>query len=119
MKEYTKPVVEVTSEAAEGVYAASGGAKCDSEYMNYQMQSPTYGWAFGNVTVREAYGCLKCPAYTKEGGQCGMLTHFEDANQSGTYDVDSGNRMPIWEKLGYTEDTIVNDEVYNKIKSTS
>lgn len=119
MKEYEKPMVDIVTEAAEGVYAASGKPGCDSLIMNYQMESPTYGWKSGEVTVRKAYGCMKCPAYTYAGGQCGMLTHFVEAGQAGSYDVDSGKRMPIWEKLGYTEDTIVTDEIYKIIESAN
>lgn len=48
-----------------------------------------------------------------------MLTHFEAAGQAGSYDADSGNRKPIWEKLGYTEDTIVTDEIYKIIESAN
>ena len=106
MKKYSKPVVEIVSEIAEGVYMGSGNGlpSCDSTYMNGTWQAPKYD---GNYGYKEQFGCLGCPAYTATG--CGLVSHFEDADYSPTYDVDNGKRMPTWEKKGYLPDTLATD----------
>ena len=108
MKEYEKPIVEVNSELAEGVYAASGGPKCDSKYRNGEWKAPDYSdWAGKTRSYDEQFGCLGCPAYTKTG--CGLETHYIDSGKAESYDVDNGNRAPSWEKKGYNKDDTVSD----------
>ena len=115
MKEYIKPLVLGNDEITEGVYAASGEAEsgkigCDSKYMNGVFHAPNYGW---ENTMKEHYGCLGCPAYTwSNGGECGLKSHFISSGESGSYDVDAGNRMPEWERRGYTDVTIVDSTTH-------
>lgn len=112
MKEYSKPIVDVVSEAAEGVYAASGDPKCDSAYMNGIWQAPKYdGWNGGNV--KSHYGCLGCPAYTGTGCALDPNNHYEQAGYAGSYDTDNGNRKPAWE--GYQKQIWENNEVVGTV----
>lgn len=108
MKIYQKPVISLDSGIAEGVYAASGSIKCDSKYMNGIWQAPDYSdWNGGTRGYKQQFGCLGCPAYTESA--CGLLTHYKDSGEAGSYDVDNGNRMPSWEKKGYGPDDTVTD----------
>lgn len=110
MKLYTKPVITIASGEAEGVYLASGsgGAKCDSIYMNGTWQGPDYSdWNGITRGYRKQFGCLGCPAYTWNG--CGLQSHYVDSGNAGSYDQDNGNRMPSWEKKGYGPDDGVTD----------
>lgn len=112
MSTYTKPVVLTNEELAEGVYAASGSSTpgCDSKYMQGVFVAPSYGW---ENTMKEHYGCLGCPAYSYEnGGECGLLNHYVDSGLAGSYDTDAGNRMPEWERMGYTDTTIVDETTH-------
>lgn len=111
MKTYKKPVFTIASGLSEGVYLASGsngGRKCDSIYMNGVWQGPDYSdWAGSTRGYRQQFGCLGCPAYTWNG--CGLLSHYEESGQAGSYDTDNGNRKPSWEKKGYGPDDTVTD----------
>ncbi len=125
MSTYKKPIVLVNEELSEGVYAASGipgvetettvpttnsNPGCDSKYMNGVFAAPNYGW---EVTMKEHYGCLGCPAYSfANGGECGLLNHYIDSGIAGSYDTDAGNRMPEWERKGYTDATIVDETTH-------
>lgn len=116
---YEKPIVVPVDEAAEGIYAASGGVadanggsdgglKCDSIYMKGVWQAPDYSdWAGGTRGYKQQFGCLGCPANTANG--CGLLTHYVDSNYASSYEVDNGNRKPSWEKKGYKPDDVVSD----------
>lgn len=107
MKEYSKPLLDIVQEA-EGVYAASGAAKCDSKYMLGIWQAPDYSnWNGVDRGYKQQFGCLGCPAYTDKG--CGLDTHYPESGYAGSYDVDSGNRMPSWERKGYGPDEVVSD----------
>lgn len=102
MNQYSKPMALVNEELAEGVYAASGAGnpQCDSKYMNGIWQKPDYSAPDGvNSGYKVVFGCIGCPANTATG--CGLDSHYEDSGQSGSYDVDKGNRKPTWEKKGY------------------
>ncbi len=112
MKNYEKPVVVVSGETAEGVYAASGAVgsagveaadgapKCDSIYMKGVWQAPDYSdWQGVTRGYKQQFACLGCPANTDSG--CGLQTHYVDSGQASSYDVDNGNRKPTWEKKGY------------------
>lgn len=72
MMKYEKPIIQINSEMAEGVYAASGSTNgrpgCDSDYMNFTYQHYSGGW---DKTVKEYYGCIGCPAYRETG--CALL----------------------------------------------
>ncbi len=110
MKTYEKPCVTVHGELTEGVYAASGDyvPKCDSIYMNGVWQAPDNSdWAGGTRGYKQQFGCLGCPANTNT--ECGLNTHYEDADHAGSYDTDDGNRKPSWEKKGYGPDDVVAD----------
>lgn len=37
------------------------------------------------------FACFKCPANTDNG--CNLLTHYEDSEHTGSYDIDNNNRM--------------------------
>ncbi len=97
MAKYEKPVVEVTSELAEGVYANSGagagGRKCGSIYMNGVYQQPS------NQPINDGYklgrGCEGCPA--QNGGSC----RFQSAPQEMNWD---GDFRPAWEVQGHLPD---------------
>lgn len=100
MKEYEKPIVEVNSELAEGVYAASGGPQCNSPTRNGVWKAPDYSdWAGKTRSYDDQFGCLGCPAYTATG--CGLQSHYVDSNYASSYEVDNGNRKPGWEDKGY------------------
>lgn len=104
MKEYSKPLVDVVPETAEGVYAASGAsgrAKCDSRYMGGSWQAGDYStWAPGEQRgYKQQYGCNGCPANTGNG--CGLDTHYPESGYAGSYDDDAGKRMPSWEWEGH------------------
>ena len=122
MINYEKPVVVVSEELAEGVYAASGGVgagsntssddgglKCDSIYMKGVWQAPDYSqWPAGTTRgYKQQFACLGCPANTDNG--CGLLTHYVESGEAASYDVDNGNRKPSWEKKGYGPDDPVTD----------
>lgn len=108
MKNYKKPIIEII-EASEGIYSASGSSLCDSIYMKGVYQAPDYSnWSEGEARNYKAqYGCHGCPAFT--GTACGLTTHYIDADKADSYDVDAGNRKPIWEQKGYQPDDIVTD----------
>lgn len=107
MKEYSKPLLDIVQEA-EGVYAASGAAKCDSKYMLGIWQGQdTSPWGAGTRSYKQQFGCLGCPANTANG--CGLDTHYPESGYAGSYDVDAGNRMPSWERKGYGPDDSVED----------
>lgn len=117
MRDYEKPMIQVSSDLAESIYLASGGeattgdagaAKCDSIYMNGVWQKPDYSdWAGSTRGYKQQFGCLGCPANTDNG--CGLQTHYVDSGYAGSYDVDDGNRKPSWEKKGYGPDDVVTD----------
>ncbi len=115
MSSYVKPMVIGNDDLTEGVYAASGEVAggtpgCDSKYMNGVFHAPTYKW---EGTMLEHYGCLGCPAYSwSNGGECGLKSHYGDSGYAGSYDVDKGNRMPEWERKGYTDTTIVDEKTH-------
>lgn len=113
---YTKPMILVNDDLAEGVYAASGdvaasdsGIKCDSKYMKGVYQAPDYSsWAIGETRgYRKQFGCLGCPAFRENG--CGLQSDYIDSGKAASYDVDNGNRKPSWEKKGYGPDDAVTD----------
>jgi len=108
MMKYERPIIQINSETAEGVYAASGATKdCDSEYMNGVWQAPDYStWP---TTVKQRYGCLGCPAYTWSG--CGVATgnHYDQSGNSGSYDTDTGSRKPEWERRELAADRLIDD----------
>ncbi len=112
MMKYEKPIIQINSEMAEGVYAASGesvGVKgCDSEYMKGVYQAPKYGW---NTTVKEYYGCLGCPANSSNTG-CALdpSNHYEQSGTAGSYDTDIGTRMPDWEEMGLLPDRVIDND---------
>ncbi len=112
MKEYKKPLIDVVREAAEGVYATSGGniVKCDCPPMNYNMESPK-DFTSGIHTIKYALGCQGCPAYTSGASECGLLTHYEDSNHAGSYEANIGGNKPVWYPK-YDADTIMTDEIY-------
>lgn len=113
MKNYEKPIVMANNELSEGVYAASGatdnGPKCDSIYMKGVWQKSDYSqWATGEQRgYKKQFGCLGCPANRHNG--CGLQSDYVDSNFSKSYDADSGNRKPSWEKKGYGPDDPVTD----------
>lgn len=116
MRNYEKPMVQLSADLAEGVYLASGAqaaddsgaAKCDSVYMKGVWQAPDYSdWAGDTRGYKQQFGCIGCPAYTGSG--CGLLSHYVDSGYAGSYDADNGNRMPSWEKKGYGPDDAVTD----------
>lgn len=112
MDKYMKPMALKNEELIEGVYAASGDSvaakECDSIYMNGVWQGPDYSdWAGTERGYKQQFGCLGCPANTHNG--CGLLSHYQDSNQAGSYDTDKGNRKPNWEKKGYGPDDVVSD----------
>ena len=120
MINYEKPVVLISEELAEGVYAASGavegnsnaangGLKCDSVYMMGVWQDQNHEtWAPGETkSYKEQFGCLGCPANTANG--CGLLNHYVDSGYASSYETDNGNRKPSWEKKGYGPDDPVSD----------
>ena len=53
------------------------------------------------------FAYFKCPANTDNG--CNLLTHYEDSEHTGSYDVDNDNRMLSWKKTGYGPDDTVTD----------
>lgn len=104
---YTKPIIMINEDFSEGVYAASGAThmpSCDSKYMSGQYRHYTGGW---DVSVKDYYGCVGCPAY-REGG-CALLVDQAYLEGALSYDTDNGNRMPDWERLGYTPDYTISD----------
>lgn len=107
MKEYTKPLMNIVSEA-EGVYAASGAKKCDSKYMLgvWQGQDNT-PWGAEERGYKQQFGCLGCPAHTANG--CGLESHYVQSGFAESYDADAGKRMPSWERKGYGPDDVVTD----------
>lgn len=112
MKNYERPVILVNEELSEGVYAASGARSipgCDSKYMNGIFQEYAGGW---NVTAKEFYGCVGCPAYRNSNGLVGCALLVDKAYLDGatSYDTDAGNRMPDWERMGALPDRMINDE---------
>lgn len=108
MREYVRPVVLGNEDVAEGVYMASGSAKCDSKYMNGVWQTQDYSdWGTGTRGYKDAFGCLGCPANTASG--CGLLTHYPASGNASSYDVDNGKRKPSWEAKGYAPDDVVTD----------
>lgn len=94
MKEYTKPVVEVTSEAAEGVYTASGFTPwmgnglsgCNSPSIRGDFKLGTFKVP---ATVKEYYGCNTCPACNWS-DKCNV-------KEGTTYTNNDGYRFPSWE----------------------
>lgn len=111
MKNYEKPMVIKVEDVAESVYMASGSKagssapKCDSKYMNGNWQGQ--GTWSNEVTYKDWYGCIGCPANTANG--CGLNSHYADSNYSETYDVDAGKRKPAWEWNGYKPNDILTD----------
>lgn len=109
MRKYEKPVVVVNEGLAEGVYANSGSSvaglpSCDSKYMNGVYQKEAGGW---NVSVKDYYGCLGCPAYRNNG--CALQVDEAYMEGATSYDTDNGKRMPAWESLGKTPEYIIDD----------
>lgn len=105
---YVKPVVQILSDISEGVYAASGTPGCDSKYMNSVWQGQDNSdWNGGTRGYKQQFGCLGCPAYTENG--CGLNSHYVESDYAGSYDTDNGNRIPSWERKGYTPDETVTD----------
>lgn len=88
---YEKPLIELFN-AAEGVYAASGMPKCDSQYINGVFHAPDYNNVENYIS---RFGCHGCPAFRENG--CGL--QMEDYWAS--YNADNGNRYPNWERAGY------------------
>ncbi|MBQ9141645.1 MAG: hypothetical protein IJX63_07615 [Lachnospiraceae bacterium] len=113
MMKYEKPIIQINSETAEGVYAASGSYVtygeygCNSKYMQGEFHSPNYEWY---ITMLEHYGCSGCPAYTYPGGECGLKTHFTEAGYAQSYDANAGKYKPAWELHGQLPDEIVDTE---------
>ena len=117
MREYEKPIMQISPDLSEGVYLSSGSSastgdsgapKCDSSYMKGVWQGYGQGdWNQGNPGYKLQFGCLGCPANTGSG--CGLLTHYADSGYAGSYDVDNGNRKPSWEKKGYGPNDPVTD----------
>ena len=105
---YTKPIIMINEQRSEGIYAASGTAVhapgCDSKYMNNTYQHSAGGW---DVSVKDYYGCIGCPAYRANG--CALLVDQAYLEGALSYDTDNGNRMPDWERLGYTPEYIISD----------
>ena len=109
MKEYKKPLIDVVREAAEGVYATSGGvngrAQCGSDYMSpetYNLGTWTTGdnyWTF--------YGCSGCTNSARNGvAGCALINGEYDkvvASNNGDYSVVEGydGCQPRWEREGY------------------
>ena len=94
MRQYEKPMLIVTEEYAEGIYASSGQVQvsCDSKYMNGVFRAPDYS---NSNSYIERFGCNGCPAF--RWNSCAVQTE----TQWGSYDKDKGNRMPNWERIGH------------------
>ena len=108
MKKYEKPVIESIG-TNEGVYMSSGSSLCDSIYMKGIYQAPDYSnWSEGETRgYKKQFGCHGCPAFT--GTACGLTTHYIESGKADSYDVDAGNRKPIWEQKDYQPNEIVTD----------
>lgn len=112
MIKYEKPVIEINSEIAEGVYAASGATvvKCDSVYMNGIWQPiDTSSWGTETRGYKQQFGCAGCPANTGSGCAIATGNHYDDSGNALSYLTDEGNRKPSWEKKGYGPDDVVTD----------
>lgn len=112
MKEYSKPLIDVVREAAEGVYATSGGVvggtvtggiECESDAMKGVWQPyDTTPWAPGEQrTYKQQYGCTGCPAHRggENGGPkgCGLLIDQAKLDGATSYEADKGDLRPDWE----------------------
>jgi len=104
MKEYEKPMVDIVTEAAEGVYAASGKPGCDSKWMNSTYQHYQGGW---DKTVKEYYGCIGCPAYRETG--CALEVDQAYLDGATSYNTDNGMRMPEWETKELAPDRMIDN----------
>ena len=105
---YEKPIVEVTTSKAEGVYAASGNGKatCGSNYMSpetYTLGTWTQGdnyWKF--------YGCSGCTNSARNGvAGCALINGEYDkvvAANNGDYTAVEGydGCKPRWERENYS-----------------
>ena len=94
MRSYERPVVILTNDMAEGVYAASGdqinpttNAGCDSVYMKGVWHKSDYSNWSGGTNI-DGRGCEGCPANWSD-GQC------HAANYQASEDC-----RPSWEKQG-------------------
>ncbi len=94
---YTKPIITVNEELAEGVYAASGNNKlvCKSIYMLGIPISPSYN------PIEDGYktgrGCEGCPAWDDEECVCRLITKPEEMNWDDDF-------RPTWEVQGHLPD---------------
>ncbi len=110
MKQYEKPMVELSNCVAEGVYAASGHVKphplCGSDYITaYQ-----YGPGSGN-TYLEYYHCAGCNN-SRNNSSCALLNGEYDgviaSNSGDESKVESyRGQKPRWEREGYVHDAEV------------
>ena len=112
MMKYERPIIQINSETAEGVYAASGGAGidanpgCDSQYMNFTYQKYTGGW---DKTAKEFYGCLGCPAYRENPDGCALIIEQSYIDGAKSYNTDAGKRKPEWEAKGVSPNYEINN----------
>ena len=97
MEKYEKPLIELNTELAEGVYAASGATddiQCGSDYMQgvHHKGDRDHGRGDRKWQYKEAFGCAGCPA--DQNGVCALKTGDRDKFKH----YDRKDLRPQWEK---------------------
>lgn len=103
---YEKPIVKLNDSTAEGVYAASGGSLCKSQYMNGVFQDCNTTNVTNTTTFKDYYGCAGCNLWRGDGADgipgnhCALkaLADYDQSNHAGSYAT--GANMPRWEQNG-------------------
>ena len=115
MKTYEKPMIIKVEDVAESVYMAIGSssetpkkAGCDSKYMKGVYKEQNYNDVNGaDESKKTAYyvlGCTGCPAMRWNG--CALQVDEAYLQGAESYGVDNGNRMPDWERKGFSKDAL-------------